>query len=874
MTLAPGVEALGLAERAHALVQANPFQAHKLAEVALSRARAQRDVEGRVAALHALGFARVRLGDPRALRTMQAAVRAGERGGFPHRAALARRNVALYLAYRGSADRGVREIEAARAALTGVERARTEVFRIAIFHIAGRASEAWPGSSDALRELRRRGDTAWEARLLYNRGGSLAEVGDAASARRDLERARELYSQLGLAAAVADAQIILARLRLDDGDVLDCLRELEAIDRGELSDWAACWFFLRRAEAYVALRLLPEARIDLERFTEACTRAKAVDPVNKGRLHACQLALLSGEPAAAQSLAETARRSFARRHQPSFAASATLLSLAASVQRDSIRTSRIRAGQRAVSILAETGWTLDALRGRVLVARAAAIAGSRATATRERDAARALEHRGTVIDRIALRHVDGLIRINQRDPRGAERVLRAGLRLLDDYRAALGAVELRATASALGVDLAQLGLRIAIDAARPASVFEWTERLRSNALRLPAVEPPSDAKLRAQQLDLRRVAGQIQAAEQRGRIVRGLTVRQAELETAIRTRTRQLPGNDGVRPAVCRPSDVSRMLGARALVEYVELDGMVRALTLVDHRLELHELGTDAVAAELEWLRFALGRLAHQNLSPERRSATLGSARAAAAVLDRTLIEPLLPTIRDRSVVLVPTGVLHALPWSSLPSLRGRPIVVAPSVSIWLDVVMRAKSRRGKGALIAGPRLRHAAAEVRALSPLFPRAEVLTGKAASGNAALAALDGAALAHVACHGHFRADSPLFSSLELADGPVTALDLQRLRRAPDVLVLSSCDLALSDRRPGDELLGLAAALLGMGTRTIIASVVPVPDSASRRLMLAFHRLLADGRTPSVALAEAQAGLRGDATSLAGFVCLGSG
>ncbi len=119
-----------------------------------------------------------------------------------------------------------------------------------------------------------------------------------------------------------------------------------------------------------------------------------------------------------------------------------------------------------------------------------------------------------------------------------------------------------------------------------------------------------------------------------------------------------------------------------------------------------------------------------------------------------------------------------------------------------------------------------------------------------------------------------DSPLFSSLELADGPLTALDLQRLRQVPDIFVLSSCELALSERHPGDELLGLSAALLGMGTRTIVASVVPVPDSASRRLMLSFHRLLAEGRTPSVALAEAQAGLRGDATSLAGFVCLGSG
>jgi CHAT domain-containing protein len=170
--------------------------------------------------------------------------------------------------------------------------------------------------------------------------------------------------------------------------------------------------------------------------------------------------------------------------------------------------------------------------------------------------------------------------------------------------------------------------------------------------------------------------------------------------------------------------------------------------------------------------------------------------------------------------------------------------------------------------------LRHAAAEVHALGAELAGDVVLHGKAATAEATLRALDGAALAHIACHGRFRADSPLFSALELADGPLTALELQRLKRAPDTIVLSSCDLALSDRQPGDELLGLSAALLAQGTRTIIASVVPIPDAAARRLMLAFHRFLAEGAPPATALARAQETLRGGSAALAGFVCLGSG
>jgi CHAT domain-containing protein len=101
-----------------------------------------------------------------------------------------------------------------------------------------------------------------------------------------------------------------------------------------------------------------------------------------------------------------------------------------------------------------------------------------------------------------------------------------------------------------------------------------------------------------------------------------------------------------------------------------------------------------------------------------------------------------------------------------------------------------------------------------------------------------------------------------------------ELQRLRRAPRLIVLSACDLATSDTRPGDELLGFAAALIEMGTRTIIASVVPVPDAGARRLMTALHGHLTAGDPPSLALAKAQRQLSPSGYGQAGFVCLGTG
>ena len=89
-----------------------------------------------------------------------------------------------------------------------------------------------------------------------------------------------------------------------------------------------------------------------------------------------------------------------------------------------------------------------------------------------------------------------------------------------------------------------------------------------------------------------------------------------------------------------------------------------------------------------------------------------------------------------------------------------------------------------------------------------------------------------------------------------------------------MLSACDLARLETRPGDELLGFAAALIAMGSRTVIASVVPVPDAATKRLMVALHERLVAGRSPAVALADAQAALGPARAALAGFVCLGTG
>jgi CHAT domain-containing protein len=135
---------------------------------------------------------------------------------------------------------------------------------------------------------------------------------------------------------------------------------------------------------------------------------------------------------------------------------------------------------------------------------------------------------------------------------------------------------------------------------------------------------------------------------------------------------------------------------------------------------------------------------------------------------------------------------------------------------------------------------------------------------------MAALESADVAHLAAHGRFRADSPLFSSVLLADGPVTVYDLERLCCAPRTVVLASCDAAVSAVRAGDELLGTAAALIGLGVRSVVAPVMPVPDGSTTPFMVALHQRIRAGARPAEALAAARAGQ--DQAVAAAFICIG--
>lgn len=867
------------------LVQAEPKAARALALSVRTRARNTGDLEAASMAERALGLVDKEGNNlDGAARHLRTAVRLA--GSHPLREAEARMSLALVLAHLGKGAPALRQADLAAGVLRGADAARLSMQRALILQHLARFDEALDGYRRALNVFRRSKDKLWETRVLCNRGVLLTNQGQFRAAEADLLRALDLCAELNFEFGAGLVQHNLGYLAGRKGDVVVALEWYDrAAERYEAAGVARSELLLDRGELLLSVRLVAEARRAAEQVVDELARDRMALRLPEARLMLSHAALFEGDLATARTVAEQARRAFNGQGRPGWAALAAYASLRAAWAGGDRSAKALGTARRAATALEETGWAIAALDARVLAARIALDLGRVEVARRELASASRARHRGPVELRSRAWHAQALLCLNRGQQARAVTALRSGMDALEEHRAALGATELRAHLSGHGVELAALGLGLALADEDAERVFEWTERWRAGAMRLRRVRPPADPVLAAMTADLRRAVQEREQAALTGRKdAPALLKRQGELEDAVRERALRSPGaaGGGGRAPRCTTTELAEVLGDRALIEIGESDGGLHAVVVTSEGATLRSLsGAAEVGDELEAMHFALRRLARNRGSTESLGATLASVGHAATRLDSLLLEPLTNDLADRPLVIVPTGRLHATPWSLLPTCLGRPVVVSPGAALW-HAAARAPVESGRGSavvLVAGPDLPYAAAEVATLGRRYKGAVRLTGTRATVKDVLHALDGADLAHVAAHGRFRTDNPLFSCLVMADGPLTVYDLESLRRPPRVLLLSACQSGVSSVQPGDELMGLAAALLSLGTRTLIASVIDVPDEQTTELMLGVHRRLKRGASPAVALCEAQGETigYGDTRAIAasaGFICFGSG
>jgi hypothetical protein len=460
-------------------------------------------------------------------------------------------------------------------------------------------------------------------------------------------------------------------------------------------------------------------------------------------------------------------------------------------------------------------------------------------------------------------HVRALAHLRAGRVGAASRALTAGFHTFTRHQASLGATETRVRAGRSVQRLAATGLGLALAGGRPSEVLKWMERGRAGALRFPPVQPIDDRRLVADLEELHALEARA-ADPEIGERMRGL-------QESIRRRSLVAEGAPVDGGDVPTAADLVTALGDATYLGFEVHEGRVVGVLIGSQDRRVFDAGPlPEVSRALDGVRFGLQRLARGSLSLASREAAFDMTTAAAGELSERLLGP-VPRSGTRLVVC-PTGPLHAVPWSALPGIGSRPVTVTPSADLWMRRNDPAPAG-GRVVLVAGPDLEHADAEVHRLARHHRRPRLVPAAEASVATVAAALSEARLAHLACHGRFRADNPLFSSLRLADGGLSVYDLERLPKVPSVIILSACDAGLSSTHPGNELMGLVAGLLSMGTRVVVASVGLFPDAEETvELMDRFHDRLAAGSTPAEALRSAAWEVPGVAG--VSLVCFGAG
>jgi tetratricopeptide (TPR) repeat protein len=869
------------AREALRLADGEPERSMELANQVAERARAEGDAAAESVAERALGLAILRLQDLNtALGHLRAAMALGRRAASSKLTAEARMTFAYALSRGGHPKRGLREIDAALRKLYGVERARALAQRGVILHQLDRLDEALATYRAALRALRRAGDHIWVQRVLSNRAVLHAHRLEFAAAEADLREAGRLCEQLGLPAiSVAFTQQNLGWVKSLHGDVPAALQYLDRAGEGFRRLGAQRGEILAdRSQLLLSVRLVAEARQVAEEAVVASEREGWRAGLPEVRLLLAGAAALDGDPSLALQQADLAVKELMTQGRLEWAALARFVVLRSRLAAGQRAGVGVRQLERTAEALAASGWPAAALEARLLAAQLALSRGRTNEGRRQLEQASRARARGPATLRARAWHAEALARAVQGNRRGATRAVRVGLRILDEHRATLGATDLRAFASGHRVELAELGLRIAVQNRRPRDVLSWAEQGRASHLLLRPARPPQDPVLAHALAELRSTMAQIHEAREKGHSTAKLVQRQVALECDVRDYCRRLPGDEGSRPTDPLPfNDLAAALGRAALLEFVQHDGRLLVVSVIDGRARLRQLDhMSQLRDRVDLLSFALRRLTRRSVADASRDAAITALRETAARFDAALLRPLAGDLGDRPLVLVPTGPLQSLPWSILPSCHGRPVTVSPSAALWYAATRRPPGPAG-AVVAAGPGLKGALAEAEAVAAIH-RTTPLVDSAATVEGVSAALDGAGLVHLAAHGKLREDNPLFSSLELADGPLTVYDLEGLERAPDTVVLAACDVGRSIPVAGDELLGLSSTFLSHGSRQLIASVVPVRDVETAPLMVALHRLLAERQPAAAALARAQqqfadAGPAAMAAT-AGFVCIGSG
>jgi CHAT domain-containing protein len=305
-----------------------------------------------------------------------------------------------------------------------------------------------------------------------------------------------------------------------------------------------------------------------------------------------------------------------------------------------------------------------------------------------------------------------------------------------------------------------------------------------------------------------------------------------------------------------------------ALLEYFCAHDRIVACVLTRDQLYICPVTVQArIQKLLQFLQFQMSKF---RLDPQYvaafSDALLESTQAHLKNLYQELIAPIRHLLDARHLVVVQHGLLHYVPFHALHDGESYmvdrfSISYAPSASIYAHCQTKPVNAAGDCLVLGVPDERTPAirAEVEALAKIAPNARLFVGDAATEDVLRTHGPHSKSVHIATHGYFRQDNPMFSSIRLGTSHISLYDMAHLQLPVELVVLSGCATGLNVVAPGDELMGLVRGLLQAGAQSLVLSLWDVHDDSTKEFMIEFYTQLQRGQSKAQAMQTASISLR---------------
>ena len=298
------------------------------------------------------------------------------------------------------------------------------------------------------------------------------------------------------------------------------------------------------------------------------------------------------------------------------------------------------------------------------------------------------------------------------------------------------------------------------------------------------------------------------------------------------------------------------------LVEYFIARGRLLVAVIDGHDSRLMDLGSESLAREKHrLLQFQLSRGVHGRSSPGVAALIQQSTMAHLKGLYRLLVAPIEHLLQRDHLIIAPHGFLHYVPFQALTDEAGAALVerfsisYTPSGSVFHLCATKNEDLEDKSLImgVADDLAPHILDEVRAVADVLPGAHLLEGESASEDALRELGNGCRYLHIATHGLFRRDNPMFSAIQLGTSRLSLFDLYNLRLSTEMVVLSGCGTGLNAVLGADELLGLTRGVLYAGAKSVLVTLWDVHDASTAAFMRRFYRHLVAGVPRAKALQQ---------------------